>query len=353
MQLASGGDTIRVEIDERRVLIGGSARTVEIWKTIQRVAAADVSVLITGETGTGKELVARLIHKLSPRAAKPLVALDGTAVSPALLESDLFGHERGAFTGAERTRQGVFELADGSSLFLDEIANLPLEAQAKLLRVLQEREFRRLGGRELITTDFRLITATNADLAAAVRSGAFREDLFHRLKVIHLELPPLRERRDDVPLLVGHFLDQKRLRLNRTHVCRVSQEAVDLLASYDWPGNVRELENVLQAAILQCEGDTIQPRHLVFATSVAAPPADDLDLVFSLARARALATFERLYLFSQLRRFEGRVNVAAEHAGVTAKHIRALMRRHRIDRRDFLPPSRRRRPRPSHPTLAS
>ena len=353
MQLASGGDTIRVEIDERRVLIGGSARTVEIWKTIQRVAAADVSVLITGETGTGKELVARLIHKLSPRAAKPIVALDGTAMSPALLESDLFGHERGAFTGAERTRQGVFELADGSSLFLDEIANLPLEAQAKLLRVLQEREFRRLGGRELITTDFRLITATNADLAAAVRNGAFREDLLHRLKVVHLELPPLRERRDDIPLLVGHFLDQKRLRLNRPHVCRVSQEAVDLLVSYDWPGNVRELENVLQAAILHCEGDTIQPRHLVFATSVAAPPADDLDLVFSLARARALATFERLYLFSQLRRFEGRVNVAAEHAGVTAKHIRALMRRHRIDRRDFLPPSRHRRPRPSSPTLAS
>src|SRR5262245_29554780 len=200
MHLASGGETIRVEIDERRVLIGRSARVVGIWRTIQRIAPADVSVLITGETGTGKELVARLVHKLSPRAAKPLVPLDGTAVSPALLESDLFGHERGAFTGAERMRQGVFELANGSSLFLDEIANLPLEAQAKLLRVLQEREFRRLGGRELITTDFRLITATNADLAAAARDGAFREDLLHRLKVVHIELPPLREGREDIPL---------------------------------------------------------------------------------------------------------------------------------------------------------
>src|SRR5882724_3472244 len=175
-----------LEVDPGRFLISRSANMQRAWKLIERTAPTDTTVLITGETGTGKELVARLIHKLSPRAAKEFVAVDCNAVAPLLLESELFGHERGAFTGADRRRLGVFELADGTTLFLDEIANLPLEAQAKLLRVLQEREFRRLGGDHLVRSDFRLITATNADLTAAVRAGRFREDLLHRVKVVHI-----------------------------------------------------------------------------------------------------------------------------------------------------------------------
>src|SRR2546422_1333533 len=212
---SAGRETVHVEVDGERRLISRSPALQRVFREIQQVATADVSVLITGETGTGKELVARLVHKLSNRAPREFVAVDCNAVAPSLLESELFGHERGAFTGADRRRVGVFELADGATLFLDEIGNLLPEAQAKMLRVLQEREFRRLGGRQLIRSDFRLITATNADLKAAVRAGTFREDLFHRLNVVHIHLPSLRERREDIPLLVAHFIDQKRLRLRR------------------------------------------------------------------------------------------------------------------------------------------
>src|SRR2546428_7614164 len=178
---AENREPLNVEVDDGRTLIGRSSQLRRIWDVIQRVAPTDVSVLITGETGTGKEIIGRLIHRLSPRAAKEFVAVDCNAVAPLLLESELFGHERGAFTGADRRRVGVFELADGATLFLDEIANLPLEAQAKLLRVLQEREFRRVGGCSPIHSDFRLITASNADLASRVRARTFRDDLVHRL----------------------------------------------------------------------------------------------------------------------------------------------------------------------------
>jgi two-component system response regulator HydG len=335
-------DILHVEVEGGRSLISRNPELRRIWATIQRVAPADVSVLITGETGTGKEIVGRLIHKLSPRAAREFVAVDCNAVAPSLLESELFGHERGAFTGAERRRVGVFEIADGATLFLDEIANLPLEAQGKLLRVLQEREFRRLGGRHLIRSDFRLITATNADLGTAVRGGTFREDLFHRLNVVHVHLPPLRSRREDIPLLVSYFTDQKRLRLKRPGVHRVSHAALDLLVSYDWPGNVRELENVVETAIIECAGNTIEPAHLAFGgtSPLQAPSASELDLPFRVARQRALAIFERLYLLTQLRRHAGRVTLVAEHAGITTKHVRELMKRHGISRRDFRPPLR-------------
>ena len=338
-------EILHVEVGEGRTLVSRSAELHRIWAVVQRAAPADVSVLITGETGTGKEIIGRLIHKLSPRAAKEFVAVDCNAVAPLLLESELFGHERGAFTGADRRRVGVFELADGATLFLDEIANLPLEAQAKLLRVLQEQEFRRLGGDHLVRSDFRLITATNADLTAAVRAGCFREDLLHRLKVVHIHLPPLRERREDIPLLVSYFVDQKRLRRRRPRVQRVSHQAVDLLMSHDWPGNVSELENVIETAVVACSSDTIEPAHLVFGGAGAAPgpSAAELDLPFRTARQRTLATFETLYLLAQLRRYRGRTVLVAQHAGITPKHVRALMKRHGIRRRDFRPPVR---PRP-------
>jgi len=329
-------------VDAGRTLVSRSPQLHRIWGVVQRVAPTDVSVLVTGETGTGKEIIGRLIHKLSPRAAREFVPVDCNAVAPSLLESELFGHERGAFTGADHRRAGVFELADGTTLFLDEVANLPLEAQAKMLRVLQEREFRRIGGQHLIRSDFRLITATNANLISAVRTGAFRADLFHRLNVVHIHLPPLRERRQDIPLLMSYFIDQKRLRLKRPGPYRVSHQAVDLLMSYDWPGNVRELENVIESAILECTGDTIETSHIVFGSGSPAQLAcaEDCELPFRLARQRSLASFERLYLLSQLRRYDGRIILVARHAGVTAKHVREMMKRHGISRRDFRPSHR-------------
>ena len=336
---AESRESLHLQVDAGRTLVSRSPQLHRIWGVVQRVAPTDVSVLVTGETGTGKEIIGRLIHKLSPRAAREFVPVDCNAVAPSLLESELFGHERGAFTGADHRRAGVFELADGTTLFLDEVANLPLEAQAKMLRVLQEREFRRIGGQHLIRSDFRLITATNADLTSAVRVGSFREDLFHRLNVVHIHLPPLRERRQDIPLLMSYFIDQKRLRLKRPGVQRVSHQAVDLLMSYDWPGNVRELENVIETAILECTGDMIEISHLVLGSGLPAQRAstEDCDLPFRLARQRALASFERLYLFSQLRRYKGRIILVAQHAGVTSKHVREIMKRHGISRRDFRP----------------
>src|SRR3989454_7197237 len=301
-------EILHVELNGGRALVSRSPELHRIWAVVQRVAPADVSVLITGETGTGKEIVGRLIHQLSPRAAKEFVAVDCNAIAPPLLESELFGHERGAFTGADHRRVGMFELADGTTLFLDEVANLPLQAQAKLLRVLQEREFRRIGGQHLIRSDFRLITATNANLISAVRTGAFRADLFHRLNVVHIHLPPLRERRQDIPLLMSYFIDQKRLRLKRPGPYRVSHQAVDLLMSYDWPGNVRELENVIESAILACTGDTIETSHIVFGGGSPAQlaSAEEFDLPFRLARQRSPASFERPYLLSHLRPSAGR-----------------------------------------------
>jgi DNA-binding NtrC family response regulator len=308
-----------------------------VRELIERLAATDTTVFITGETGTGKELVARLIHKMSRRGARRMVAEDCNAVTSSLFESALFGHERGAFTGADRPHVGLFEAADGTTLFLDEIANLSLDLQARLLRVLQEREFRRLGGQQVIRSDFRLITATNADLPGRVRAGTFRGDLLHRLMVACIDLPPLRERRADIPVLASYFVEQKRIRLDRPAVCRVSHAAMNALSCHDWPGNVRELENVIETAVLACGGDTIEIAHLTFAADpdVRDPAGDDEEPSFRVARRGALAAFERRYLLTQLRRYAGNVAETARRGGISSKHIRALMRRHGIERRNF------------------
>ena len=308
----------------------------QVRELIERLAATDTTVYITGETGTGKELVARLIHKLSRRAARRMVAEDCNAVTPTLFETTLFGHERGAFTGADRSHVGLFEAADGTTLFLDEIANLSLDLQGRLLRVLQEREFRRVGGQQVIRSDFRLITATNADLPARVRAGTFRGDLLHRLMVARIDLPPLRERRGDIPMLASYFVELKRMGLDRPAVCRVSHAAMDALLYYDWPGNVRELENVIETAILACAGDTIELTHLTFAANpVVGDSGIDEEPSFRAARRGALAAFERRYLLTQLRRYAGNVSETARRGGISSKHIRALMRRHGIERRNF------------------
>ncbi|NJK87981.1 MAG: sigma-54-dependent Fis family transcriptional regulator [Myxococcales bacterium] len=230
-------------------LIGKSAGLEDVFRTIDKVAASPSTVLITGESGTGKELIASALHANSPRRGKPFIKINCAAIPRDLIESELFGYERGAFTGAVSSKPGRFELADEGTLFLDEIGEIPLEMQVKLLRALQESEFERVGGVATTRVDVRLIAATNVDLTAEVAAGRFREDLFYRLNVVPICLPPLRERRNDIPLLVEHFLAKYRARLQKD-VHRVSSDAMERLSAYDWPGNVRELENVMERAVL-------------------------------------------------------------------------------------------------------
>jgi len=277
-------DLTRLEEQTRRrfelgvEIIGKTPVMQDIFKTIGRVAHTDATVLIQGESGTGKELIARAIHSHSERWAGPFVALNCSAVPRDLLESELFGHERGAFTGATEQRAGVFEVANGGTLFLDEIGDMPLELQAKLLRVLQERELTRIGGREVIKVDCRIIAATNQDLERSVKQGRFREDLYFRLKVVPITVPPLRQRRGDIPDLVSYFIGK----INRemgTHITGVSPEARATLNSHNWPGNVRELENTLVRAAVLAPGPTLMPRDLAVATrDTTATVHDDMSL---------------------------------------------------------------------------
>ena len=226
-------------------------------EAVEQVAATDATVLITGETGTGKELIARALHRRSPRARGPLVMVNCSAVPETLLASELFGHERGAFTGAIERRKGRFEQAHGGTLFLDEVAEMPLEAQVMLLRVLQEREFERLGGGQTLRVDVRVVAATNRDLTERVRVDQFRNDLYYRLNVFPIRMPALRERREDIPLLVGHFAAKHGTRFGRA-IARVDRGTLKLLESYDWPGNVRELENVVERAVILARNGTLR-----------------------------------------------------------------------------------------------
>jgi two-component system, NtrC family, nitrogen regulation response regulator GlnG len=264
------------EVREFSALIGRHPRMQDVYKTIGRIAGTDVTVLLRGESGTGKELVARAIHHYSRRAGRPFVAVSCAAIPGTLLESEMFGHERGAFTDAKERRLGKFELAHGGTLYLDEIGDMPLELQTKLLRALQERTIERLGGHEPIRIDVRVLAATNRELEALMRDGRFREDLYYRLNVVTLNLPPLRERRRDIALLVEHFLAKYAAELGE---CGVAPEALDRLVGHDWPGNVRELENVVQRAMVMATGGVILPEHLpIGPVSAAASVAVDASL---------------------------------------------------------------------------
>lgn len=267
---------LREEIDHQYnfgELVGRTPQMKAVYQTILKVAPADTTVIIYGESGTGKELVARAIHQHSPRAQKPLVRVNCGALNENLLESELFGHEKGSFTGAFRRKKGRFELAHGGSIFLDEIGDLSLNMQLKLLRVLQEKEFERVGGEETIRVDVRVIAATNKDLNELVREGRFREDLFYRLHIVPIYLPPLRERRDDIPLLMEHFLTKISRRLGKTGL-RFHPEIVRRCMDYSWPGNVRELENAIERALVLADGDEIHPDLLPFRnTSESASPS--------------------------------------------------------------------------------
>jgi two-component system, NtrC family, nitrogen regulation response regulator GlnG len=264
------------EVWEFGALIGRHPRMQEVYKTIGRIAASEVTVLLRGESGTGKELVARAIHLYSRRAGRAFVAVSSAAIPGTLLESELFGHERGAFTDAKERKLGKLELAHGGTLFLDEIGDMPAELQTKLLRALQERTIERVGGQDSIRVDVRVLAATNRDLETLMREGKFREDLFYRLNVVTLTLPPLRERRRDIPLLVEHFLAKYAGEIGERGV---APEALDRLVGHEWPGNVRELENVVQRAMVMATSGVVLPEHLpIGPVSAAASVAIDATL---------------------------------------------------------------------------
>ena len=312
-------------------IIGNSAPMHEVFETIRKVAPSEANVLITGESGTGKELIARSIHANSPRFNQGFVPVDCASLPETLLESELFGHEKGAFTGAHAERPGLFEFANGGTVFLDEMGELALNIQAKLLRVLQEHKVRRLGGRREIDIDIRIISASNRDLDAAVAKRDFRDDLFYRLNVVSIELPPLRERPGDIPLLAGHFLQEFGKSMIRP-VKRVSPEAMERLESYRWPGNVRELQNVIERALSMCEGDIISasdlPDHL--CGSGERPAADPASLPLREARRHWLEPLEKEYLEKLLRKHGGNISKAARAAEIDRQTIYRMLRKYGI-----------------------
>jgi DNA-binding NtrC family response regulator len=309
-------------------LIGSGPSMRGVFETMQKVAETDLTVLVRGESGTGKELVAQALHNRSPRRDRPFVAVNCAAISAELVESELFGHEKGAFTGADARRVGRFEAADGGSIFLDEIGDMAPATQAKVLRVLQERSFERVGGTEPIAVDVRVIAATHRNLAEDVKSGRFREDLYYRLRVVEIELPPLRDRREDIPALAQRFLEQVTERLG-SEKKRLGEGALARLARHDWPGNVRELHNAIERAAVLAGGAEIGSDDLNLYEGESAPVSSDAefaDLPFSEAKKRVVENFERAFLLRALRANDGNVSRAAESIGMVRQSLQQKIR---------------------------
>ena len=304
-------------------MIGASPEMRRIYQVVEQAAPTTASVLITGESGTGKELVAQTIHQLSPRAKMPYVAVNCAAIPETLLESEIFGHEKGAFTGAIDRRQGVFELADRGTIFLDEIAEMTPQTQVKLLRVLQERSFRRLGGRTETPVDVRVIAATNMDPTIAVREGKLREDLYYRLNVFSMALPPLRDRKGDLPLLAQAFLAEFADRNNK-QAKAVSADTMRRLEQYHWPGNVRELRNVMERATILCEGDFIEPKHLPPLGLAAQVPSGSQ---VSLEAGITVEEAERRLIILTLEHTNDNKTRAAEFLGISLKTLHNKLNR--------------------------
>ena len=326
--------------------IGESREMQKIYRRIIQVAPTDSTVLITGESGTGKEVVARAIHRNSPRRDHPFVAVDCTSLAENLLESELFGHIKGSFTGAIQTKTGLFKVADGGTLFLDEVANISLTTQAKLLRVLQEREITPIGGTQTIKIDIRLVAATNRNLRTLVDEGRFREDLFFRLNIIPIDLPPLRERTGDLPLLIAHFLQKFSSSMGK-ELRGLSAEAKSLLESYSFPGNVREVENIIERAVVLAEGDLIQVDDLELGYACILkpqPPPDEhavpttleeLKEAKRIIREKALEDVEKAFVISALERSHGNITKAAEETGMLRPNFQALLKKLGISGRDY------------------
>jgi DNA-binding NtrC family response regulator len=313
-------------------LIGAGEAMQRVFAAIQKVAETDLTVLVRGESGTGKELVAQALHQRSRRRDRPFVAVNCAAISAELVESELFGHEKGAFTGADARREGRFEAADGGTIFLDEIGDMAPATQAKVLRVIQQRSFERVGGRDAIEVDVRIVAATHCNLEQAVARGAFREDLYYRLRVIELVLPPLRERREDVPALALRFLEQVNERHGRSGP-RLSERALAALARHAWPGNVRELRNAIEQAAVLADGDAIGEEDLRLdgapanALPAARAAASELaGLPFAEAKRRAVERFERAFLLDALRASGGNISRAADAVGMVRQSLQQKIR---------------------------
>jgi PAS domain S-box-containing protein len=323
---------LREEVDKASMfeeIVGQSPALTAVLSRVAKVASSDSTVLIAGETGTGKELIARAIHRRSPRASAAFVAVNCATIPRELIASELFGHEKGAFTGAIQRRPGRFELADGGTLFLDEVGELAPEVQVALLRVLQEREFERLGGTQRIRVDVRVIAATNRDLGAAIESGSFREDLFYRLSVFPLEVPPLRKRKDDIPLLVRYFVDRYARKVGKSFR-RIDRRALEHLQGYPWPGNVRELQNVIERSVIVSDAD----EFTVDESWVSTKPAMDGGLKLS----STVAAHEKAIVEEALRATAGRVfgpSGAAARLGIPRSTLESKIRSLKINKRRF------------------
>jgi Nif-specific regulatory protein len=332
-RLLAENTQLRQELRERydfSSIIGTSGPVRQMYEQMAQVANTNTTVLIRGESGTGKELIAHAIHYNSPRANKPFVKVSCAALPDTLIESELFGYEKGAFTGADTRKKGRFELAEGGTLFLDEIGDINLATQVKLLRVLQEREFERLGSTETIKVNVRLLAATNKDMEKAIAAGTFREDLYYRLNVFTIFVPPLRERKADLLLLVDHILE-KLSREHRKSIKRISTPAIDMLMSYHWPGNVRELENTLERAVLMCDGQVIHGHHL--------PPslqtAEASGTVTRVSLSDAVAGFEKDLIQDALKTTRGNRAKAARLLDTTERVLNYKVRKYAIDVRRF------------------
>ncbi len=318
---------LRQQLDRKygiETIVGSSPAMQPIFEIVRQAAPSQATVLIQGESGTGKELVAHAFHRLSARSRGPFVAIHCAALSPSLLESELFGHEKGAFTGAVARRRGRFEMADGGSLFLDEISEIDASVQVKLLRVLEERTFERVGGNETVETDIRLISATNKDLRRLVEEGKFREDLFFRLDVVNVTIPPLRERADDIPLLCRHFIEEFSA-VNGKSIDGLTPEALNMLVSYRWPGNVRELRNVIEKMVVLSTGSRLTardvPARIREDVGVKGKPKDGFKAESGLAASGSLAETERAMIFAALKKRDGNRTLAAEDLGISRRTL--------------------------------
>jgi DNA-binding NtrC family response regulator len=320
-------------------MVGQSVKMRQIFGLIKKIAPMDVSVVIQGETGTGKELVARAVHDLSNRKKETFVVLDCGAIPPNLIESELFGHEKGAFTGAVSSRPGAFERAQGGTIFLDELGELRLDLQPKLLRVLENREVRRVGGNDVIEVDVRVICATNRDLVKEIQAGNFREDLYFRLSVINIQLPPLRQRKDDIPLILKSAMGDAESVAKHGRK-RFTPAALSLLMSYPWPGNVRELMNVISHVLTFSDGEEVDVHHLpprIQGQQKEAPVPFNEHLSFKDAKEQLLENFEREYIGQVLKRCEGNISRAARESGLHRKSIERLVKKYQLDARSMKP----------------
>ena len=322
---------LREKIDELshfHEIVGRSGAMRRVLEQVMLVSATDTTILIRGESGTGKELVARAIHANSPRRYMPILVVNCGALSEGILESELFGHEKGSFTGAQYRRKGKFEMADGGTLFLDEIGDISLKTQIDLLRVIEEKKITRVGGNEALSVDFRLVAATNRNLENLVAKGTFREDLYYRLNVFSITIPPLRERREDIPLLADHFIRKHSVSMNKQVIC-ASPNAMGLLMAYDWPGNVRELQNAIERAVLVCRGREIEPADFPLQThgspqlpgnrSISAIEAQHIQRVltetgWNISQAARLLEIDRVTLYNKIKRYELKREAASKGA---------------------------------------